>query len=301
MKKILPLLIASIILSCDDGDIVVEDLDFDGVALQACLPTATTGDRDYVFYKIDQSNFESLSLEFSTSDDILTVDGTYSDFDLNNDNIVDYRRYNAAPDRDYFCGNVPPVSPRVTESFDAENGTFIITTTTFSLDDNDGIPSDLESGLDSDNDGLPDNIDTDDDGDNVPTNQEGVVIVNGQISMNLSLDTDGDNIPNYLDPDDDGDGIPTIQEDLNGNLDPRDDLDEDETPFYLNAEIRAEASTPINEYRPNSYTRRSALQFDFQNLVLNGEGKELVFDQLDFGSFTTSGISITVTPEFVED
>ncbi len=80
--------------------------------------------------------------------------------------------------------------------------------------DGDGVPDEIEIGVDSENpidtdgDGSPDFDDPDDDGDGINTTDEDL---NGDGDP-TNDDTDGDGIPNYLDDDDDNDGAPTAQE-----------------------------------------------------------------------------------------
>jgi hypothetical protein len=257
MKKIIPFLAALLLVSCDDGDIISSELDFNDLALNACNIVTDGTNATYVFYKTDTENSESLVLTLTTADNILEAGNTYGPYALSASNVFEYRIFNSAPAADYFCSTIPPSTPRVNDVFAATSGTISITTTTTSEDDGDGIPSSIEGDdtIDSDGDGIPDYKDLDDDGDNVPTSQEGVVIVDGVIDLINSLDTDNDGIPNYLDPDDDGDGIPTKQEDLNGDLMPANDIDPNQVlPNYLTPDVDLSASPVITERMEHSYT-----------------------------------------------
>ncbi|WP_194850748.1 hypothetical protein [Nonlabens antarcticus] len=316
MKKIIYAFLLIAVAGCDDGDIIIEDFSFDGIDLKACLPQATDGSRNYVFYKVDNTNFESLSLQFTTNEEIFNVDDTYGPFDIGPANTVEYRKYDAAPGTDYFCSSVPPAEPRVNDALKSAAGRFFITTENQSLTsqaaltnteapnvdtDNDGVPSNQEpSGQDTDGDGLEDKVDFDDDGDNVPTVDEGVVIIDGVVSISMSRDTDGDGILDYLDNDDDGDGILTIQEDLNGDLDPRNDMT-GTLPNYLNPSVATAASPAIDLFKEHSYSRTAQLTLRLENLILTRDNEEVVFDNFNnFGTFIRPQYQVRVTPDFTE-
>jgi hypothetical protein len=292
-------LIVICFLSCDDGDIVVEDFDFGDNAVQACLPSLPEGNRSYLFYKVDNTNNESFAVGVTTGDEIRFENGTYGPYNIGSTNFVDYRGYTDAPGNDYFCNDIPPSSPQVTEQFISEAGQIFINTTTRSLDDEDGIPADLEpEGQDTDGDGIEDRFDSDDDGDNVPTIQEGVVIIDGQIS-DQSRDTDEDGTPDYLDTDDDGDDTPTIQEDLNGNLDPTDDdsnEDDEITANYLDASVSTAASPAIEQFRFQTSLRTAQLAIQLVNIVLREDDSEIIFDQFDYGTYVTPNFRDSIQP-----
>jgi hypothetical protein len=304
MKKILCFLVVLTFASCDDGDILIENFTFDGINIAACLPAAAQGTRTYVFYKVDNTNFESLSLQLTTNTEIFNEDGSFGPFPIGNTNRVEYRKYNAAPGANYFCSAVPPAEPRVNEILVSQAGNLFITTTNNALTslaaqtnteadtvdtDGDGIPNNLEPfGQDTDGDGLPDKIDFDDDGDNVPTLDEG------------TNDTDKDGIPDYLDNDDDGDGILTIQEDTNGDLNPQNDV-EGTLPNYLNPAVTIAASPAIALFIEHQYTRSSQIEIRLENLILTRDGEEIVFDDFDnFGNYARPAYQVMVTPVFVE-
>lgn len=238
-------------IACDDGDIVVNNFEFEDATLERC------DEFEFVFFKINTESNESLAVEFSTTENILT-ETDQIEITLSGDDQVIYRRFNSEVTSDYFCDPIPPTTPTVSEELVSTTGVITVTTEGTATDQ-DGISSDIEdpTGLvDTDGDGLLDIIDADDDGDNVPTILEGVVFTDdGAIDLELSRDTDGDGILDYLDDDDDGDGILTRNEDADGNLNPTDDNSDPANPGfddYLNPNISVE--TIVNMYRENIYT-----------------------------------------------
>lgn len=313
MRAIFSLLVSVLVLtSCNDGDIITTELDFDDT-FEAC--------GDLVLFKTKTSPNESLSLQLTGVDletffetqpiepgsllvelvliqqPAITINGTTNRFN--------YRTYNKEP-VNLFCNDIPPANPGVTNDYSSNVGTVLFTTNLVE-DDNDGIPAALEDeNLDGDNDpstmptdtdgdGLPNYIDPDDDGDNVNTAAE-----NPNYSVELGLtdaqDTDGDGIPDYLDSDDDGDGVLTRNEEsISQNNNPTDDITNSAVgPDYLNAEIAE--SVPATAYQAHTIRQEFSVQLVLTGIVL----PVLIQDVVDFG-FLDSPITSktrTVTPTF---
>jgi len=124
MKRVLSLL-AFIILfsSCDDGNLVQEDIDFANVQTKVC--TANN-----IVYKLKEQ--EALLLEIPTSTfvneptgdtPIIINIGTTS-------NRVVYNFYNGTVSTDNICETIPPATPYITDQWIATGGTIQIVTTT---------------------------------------------------------------------------------------------------------------------------------------------------------------------------
>ncbi len=204
--------------SCDDGDIIDYELNFDD-SYTAC-------ENSYlVLYKTKENPSESLSVVVSdfTLNDILTVDETTNTFEgkfnLSSTNVFNYITYsNASLPSNLFCSDIPSSEINITNNYKSISGTGTILTIR-SQDDNDGIPAELEdingngdlTDDDSDLDGIPNYLDADDDGDNVLTKEE-EPDPNKDGDISDAKDTDADGIPDYLDDDDDGDGVLTRYE-----------------------------------------------------------------------------------------
>ena len=297
MKKLLYLIIPIVLLGCDDGDLIVEDLDFDGAAVQACDIPEDEITTDYLFYVIDNTDNETISLSINTTDPIVTESGTYGSFPLTSNNF-EYRKLNGAAGTDYYCSNIPPSEPTTTQVFIGEAGDAFIETI-IEEDDNDGIDAidegidlnNLTLSLDTDGDGIPNYKDQDDDGDNVLTEDE-----LNSTDITIIIDTDGDGIPNYLDNDDDGDGILTIQEDLNGDLVPANDII-GTVANYLNNQAIDSANPAITVYRPHRYINTASLKISVEDLTATNDSRELIIASYDFGTYVRS-LTISETPTF---
>lgn len=297
MKKILVILTALLIWSCDDGDIIVTSFDFDEQTLQTCT------DFDFVYFKINPDNNETLALQFSTTLPFQTEEGS-REISLSASNQITYRRFNSDITASYFCNAIPPTQPTVVEEFTSNVGDITLVTVG-TLDDEDGIPAELEIGMDTDGDGIENDLDFDDDGDNVPTRFEGVVITDGIIDVLLTRDTDGDGKFDYLDTDDDGDGTLTIDEDPNMDLNPMNDNsdpDDDTTDDYLNPVI--DTSYDIQAFREHETVFDDIeITITMTNLDFRNEnGEEVIRNTtiIQFGVFEgTPSATLTTTPEFV--
>jgi len=293
MNRFLFLLIFSSIFiqSCDDGDIIVRSFNFDNAELKTCGDVG-----NYVFYKVNPDSKESLSLKMEVLDSLYREEGIVN-YTLNGSTIVvDYRTYDAALGNNYFCSSIPPTSPNVTVEYVASSGTAVFTTT-FLIEDNDGVPREFEFAGDTDGDGLDDMYDFDDDGDNVPTVFELNLEDDDEDPFSNPKDTDGDGVPDFLDNDDDNDGVLTRFEDENLDLDPKNDItDPTVGPDYLNPEV---ANTyEVFQHQPHEYQIFKSVQITLKDLVLVRGDEQIIIETLDMGTIeNVEIITKTVTPQ----
>jgi len=293
MRKLffIPILLG-LFYSCNDGDIIVTEFNFEPENLDNC-----GGPGGYVFFNINNSNAaESISLILKTTDLLFLESGTEEYLLDGTTNIVNYRKYSGDVSSDYFCSNIPPTTPGVTIEYLGESGIAELTTIA-TKDDEDGIFEDPTSDLNTDGDSLLDFFDEDDDGDNVPTVVElGAGFLEG--SEEFPLDTDGDGIFDYLDDDDDGDGILTRYEDANGDLDPTNDIsDVNIGPDFLNPVVAN--SNIIDQYRVHSFKLVSEISLLIKNLVLVSGDEQITQETMIFGNKSdVINTTLSLTPEF---
>lgn len=309
-KYLLVLLTASFLISCDDGDLIVTNFDFESNTFQSC-----TGPQNrQVFFKLnnDLSN-EAIALAFNlepASEDFLIAEVGTLTIPLNTRNQVIYRTFNSEVESDYFCNEIPPISPRVVEEYRSTSGGEIVITSTLRNDkdlDQDGVLNTVENAVesentvngfpDTDNDGIPNFLDTDDDNDNIPTSTE-----TGEENTSSGYpDSDGDGVADYLDPDDDNDGVLTRYEDWNEDRNPTNDTNDEGIPHYLNPEI-ADAfevsSTPVS-----NISIGFSYEVYIRNLTLvrqGGDGEQIRIDNYGFGFLNSAQTNID-PKEFLED
>ncbi|WP_417867748.1 hypothetical protein [Xanthomarina gelatinilytica] len=313
MRKIFALVsFLILVMSCDDGDVIFVELDFDDT-FEAC--------GELVFYNTKESPAESISLQISsptlTLADIFEVEPSETNpllVELVNpeiqgnidgsNNLFNYRSYNTLTDN-LFCNDVPPSNLGITQDLSSSDGSYTITTT-YAEDDNDGIPAEMEDingngdlyDDDTDGDGLPNFLDPDDDGDNVLTSTELIDYDNDDDDddpLTNPQDTDGDGIPNYLDTDDDGDGVLTIdEENVSQDQNPSNDYTNPNLADYLNPDVAN--PVPATAYRVHTITQTYEVTLTVQNISF----PNLNQDTFDFGSLQNANTTSTrtVTPEF---
>ena len=282
--------------SCDDGDIITVELEFEDT-FYAC-----EGVEDLVLYKTKEDPSESLSILISnySLDDILEV-GADNTFYEEKSATLYYRTYNdASLPNDLFCSEIPP---NVNIASNESSACTAVINTILVEDDNDDVLAQLEDinenddleDDDTDGDGLPNYIDADDDGDNILTINENPD-PNGDGDLSDAQDTDGDNIPDYLDKDDDGDGVLTRNEENDSqDKNPANDItDSDVGADYLNPTVNT--SVPATAYREHTILKTYTVTVNITSISLSF----LSQDDLDFGILENRALSGSrkVTPDF---
>lgn len=282
--------------SCDDGDVITVELDFDNV-LELC---GDVNSANYVVYDTKIDPFESLTLLFPTSTAnnlIFNPEVTPHEGVLNiNETSVrfNYRIYDGDPN-ELICAEIPSSSVNITEDYEASTGGEISYSSTFIDDDNDGIPSENENqdpngdgnfddAQDWDGDGIPDYLDEDDDNDNVPTKLEDDNIDEDDNPFTNPRNTDGEDGPDYLDTDDDGDGTITRYEDEDGDKNPVNDFATPDSEFARYLDNTAADEFIVDEFIENNYTRTVTVVFTVASIdieVLSSNGFTL-------GTYTTT-------------
>ncbi|WP_298553522.1 hypothetical protein [uncultured Algibacter sp.] len=290
--------------SCDDGDIITVELDFDDT-FEAC-----EGANDLVFYKTKDDPSESLSLLLNnvSLEDIFEVDDTgvfEKTYTISSTNPFNYRTYSdTSLPSDLFCNTIPNSEVNITQDIESTSGSALLRTELIE-DDGDGIPAELENqdpngdgnfddAQDTDGDGLPDYIDADDDGDNILTKNEDPD-PNEDGDLSDAQDTDADGVPDYLDDDDDGDGINTRDEENDSqDQNPANDFTVSELADYLNPDIANTVNATA--YREHTITQSYVVTLTLSNFDL----VVLSQDSFDFGVLEdgTTTDTRTETPDF---
>lgn len=305
MKNVLSLFFAALLLiSCDDGDLIVTDFDFDNPQLQWCGNT-----QSQVLFNINNDLVnEAIAFRFNLETpevQFFSLEEGQIEIPLNATNQVIYRVFDGEVEDSYFCSAIPPVAPNVTEEYRSTTGGEVLITTTLrtaSDHDGDGVPSALEGmseELDTDLDGIPDYLDIDDDNDNILTRTE--IEVTAENTADNYPDSDNDGIPDFLDADDDNDGTPTRNEDWNLNLNPVDDQ-EDGLPYYLNSEIID--SFDVTGFRENVISRSFRYLVTVENLTLinqGGDGEQIRLQNYELGYYDSPVQRVTITPAAEEE
>jgi len=280
--------------SCDDGDIITVELDFEDT-FESC------GNTNLILFKTKEDPSESLSLKLNgvELDDILQVDdnGLFEKtYTINSTNPFNYRTYsNTDLPSDLFCSDIPNSDVIITQDIESTSGMADLKTE-LTEDDNDGVPAELEDRNnngdleddDTDGDTIPDYIDADDDGDNILTIDENPD-PNGDGDISDAQDTDGDSIPDYLDDDDDGDGVKTRDEENDSqDNNPANDITNNEVgPDYLNPEVTTTvAATGYRDHSIGQTYKVTVILRDIDIQIISA-------DVYDFGTLVNSALSKT--------
>lgn len=125
MKKYACLILFALLLNgCDDGDLKVDEIDFDSVTAASCDPTTNT-----LIYKLKEQ--ESLLLQLplnSLINNPTALDTLTYNIDNSSYRVV-YRAYDGTVATPNICGVIPPKTPNVTEEWTGTAGKIKITTT----------------------------------------------------------------------------------------------------------------------------------------------------------------------------
>lgn len=304
MKNIIFLILSLTLtfISCDDGDVIVSNFEFDDDDdLEFCYSDDQTvfyieNDNDEVFYIVvgglynvvqeDESEF-SVSTDASAYDEVIVKSVKFSSIDTD----------------EYFCNAVASNVTIENEVTGTSGTVFITTVESFDSDeddDNDGLTNEEEdvdedgdfTNDDTDEDGIPNFQDEDDDNDTIMTQveiSESVLPEDETLDDDEYPDTDEDGTPNYLDDDDDGDTYLTRYEYTDGTAGPTDDdpsnSNDDGVLLYLDADNFEETIEAVNI--TNSYTAYYSTAIRIEDL----ESDSVTYDEItSVGEFEESDI-----------
>lgn len=124
MKRFLLLFILLCISACSDGDLDIDTIDFDDVALQFCESETTINST--LFFKTSGDEALILELQSGILQNAVSTDTIRSA--VPSQSQVIYRLLSGTVDKGYFCDALPPASPSVIDEIQAEAGEVLLTT-----------------------------------------------------------------------------------------------------------------------------------------------------------------------------
>lgn len=139
MKKNIGLfLIMLMAISCNDGDMVFESLNFDEVPMQKCE------DKE-LYFKVSDKEMLVVNLSSPTGEPIINNNlqvGEELEILTNNTNQIIYRLYdNSISNQNMLCSDVPPAFPQVVDEYISENNGSIVVTKQLQVRNNDNQPN----------------------------------------------------------------------------------------------------------------------------------------------------------------
>ncbi len=124
MKRIAFFCLISMLWACNDGDLQIETIDFDGISIQTCESVVTT--TSTVFFKINGE--EALILELQSGLLKNEVSGETIVSSVPGQSTLIYRIFDGTVGKNYFCDAIPLTTPSVVEEILATNGEIRIST-----------------------------------------------------------------------------------------------------------------------------------------------------------------------------
>ncbi|MBU2996600.1 hypothetical protein KO500_09145 [Cellulophaga baltica] len=131
MNKLFFTALLVLLFSCDDGDLTIDTIEFNGFELESCDddniidPTETN-----LLFKINDDDDEYEVLILTLDEDVLTNEAGEQSFEITDDTdtTLTYRIYDDSLDSDYFCDDLTPSTPLVTTEIVASAASITITT-----------------------------------------------------------------------------------------------------------------------------------------------------------------------------
>jgi len=131
-KFCLSVLLIFPLFSCSDGDLQIENIDFNSVTAQSCnAPVANSGN---VLFKINGTEALILELESGVLNNGKLDETVTSTSAVPGKSKLIYRFFSEKVSANYFCDNVPPAKPTVVDEIEAKDG--IVSIETRGNDDN---------------------------------------------------------------------------------------------------------------------------------------------------------------------
>lgn len=123
MKRFLGILICIIAFGgCDDGDLIVDTIDFTDVATKSCST-------NNLLFKLKEGESLILNVPKETFANDATVEGNPIELNVSSTNQVVYNFYDGKVADANICDLVPPATPNVKNQWKASSGIIQITTT----------------------------------------------------------------------------------------------------------------------------------------------------------------------------
>ncbi|MCF8322188.1 MAG: hypothetical protein K9I26_03485 [Flavobacterium sp.] len=123
MKRFLGLLVLVLLLNgCDDGDLILETINFDNATTQSCSS-------NNILYRLNEKEALLLEIDKSIFKSEPTPTNEPIEITIGEDNRVIYRFYNGEVGSATICETIPPATPIVVDEWTTEGGTIQIYTT----------------------------------------------------------------------------------------------------------------------------------------------------------------------------
>ncbi len=127
MRQLLTFSLLILFFSCDDGDIQIEEINFDETDAQFCGSTSDEKLATTFLFKILEDEALLLTLAAGQFANATTAEGsTNGDLSAMGTPSLTYRFFSGTVNKDYFCNEVPALEPTVVKENAATGGTVSI-------------------------------------------------------------------------------------------------------------------------------------------------------------------------------
>lgn len=116
----------SLFFSCNDGDLQIETVDFDSATIDNC--TTVTIASENILFKINGEQALILTLPANILKNEITTDAIISSVGESGPSKLSYRIFSGSVTKNYFCDDIPQITPTVTSEIIAKSGEVIINT-----------------------------------------------------------------------------------------------------------------------------------------------------------------------------
>ncbi|MGC1514870.1 MAG: hypothetical protein WA810_04785 [Maribacter sp.] len=128
MKKYVLLSFLGLLIGCDDGDILIENVDFDEVSLEVCASTPAERLANTFFFKIQDDEALLLTMAANQIRNATSLDRSLTTtITASGAPQLIYRLYTGSITRSFFCDVIQPVSPTVAQESVAAGGNITVT------------------------------------------------------------------------------------------------------------------------------------------------------------------------------
>ncbi|WP_136467258.1 hypothetical protein [Flagellimonas onchidii] len=126
-KFFLPFVILiGLLSSCSDGDLQVEIIDFNSVTLQTCSDPSPSSSN--VLFKINDTEALILDLQSGVLNNGEVGETITTTSTVPSQSTLTYRNFSDNVTNNYFCDDIPPATPTVSQEIKAQDGIVTIVT-----------------------------------------------------------------------------------------------------------------------------------------------------------------------------
>ena len=120
------MLLVLAMVSCSDGDLQIETIDFNDALIQFCddpVPNSRN-----ILFKINDSEALILNLQSGVLNKGVVGETIITESTISGQSQLTYRNFSGTVSSTYFCSDIPPATPTVAQEVEAEDGIVIVET-----------------------------------------------------------------------------------------------------------------------------------------------------------------------------